>query len=115
MSASTNSHNTNISNENILSNSDIPITNFTSIIEPTSSDDPISNNNIEDNNHIYDRIPQPPNPIVTKSSDDDDDDEITTITHSMNENIDWFSSKEYIIFKNQLTSLRNCNNFVLKE
>lgn len=128
MSVNTNLHNNNELNENVLSIIDTPIPTFNSIPEPTEINDIISDNKphyksikklnieesvIEENTDlIYDTIPQPHNDNVKPSPSDDD---LTSITHSLPDNFDWFSSKEYIIFKNQLASIRKCNNFILKE
>lgn len=127
MSVNTNSHNKNELNENVLSVNDAPIPTFNSIPGSTDINEIISDTRqyyksvkklnleesvIEENNDIYGNIQHLPSAKIKQSSDDDD---VTSITHSIPENFDWFSSKEYIIFKNQLASLRKCNNFILKE
>lgn len=126
MSVNTNSHNNDELNENILSNSDAPIPTFNSIPEPAPDNNDNTANTIhyvsvkkhttvpalEDTNEIVDVIPSPKK--IT-SNDTSSDDDLTSITNSQHENRNWFASKEYIIFKNQLSSLRKNNIFILKE
>jgi hypothetical protein len=128
MSVNTNSHNNNELNENVLSISDAPIPTFNSIPEPEPEPEPDNNITsdtthhvsvkkhtepvLEDTNEIVDVIPSPKKIKINDTSSDDD---LTSITNSQNGNKDWFASREYIIFKNQLNSLRKNNNFILKE
>lgn len=122
MSVNTNSHNNDELNENVLSNNDGPIPTFNSIPEPTdvkSTSNVNTNlyfsekrNSTEDINKTVDNIP---NLQKTDNKYTSSDDELTSITYNYDENLDWFSTKEYIIFKNQLASLRKNNNFILKE
>lgn len=125
MSVNTNSHNNNELNENVLSINDGPIPTFNSIPEPESNNDNTANTThyisvkkqntetvLEDTNEIVDVIPSPKKIRINNTSSDDD---LPSITNSQNGNKDWFASREYIIFKNQLSSLRKNNNFILKE
>ena len=125
MSVNTNSHNNNEFNENVLSINDGPIPTFNSIPEPESKNDNTANTThyisvkkhntetvLEDTNEIVDVIPSPKKITINNTLSDDD---LPSITNSQNGNNDWFASREYIIFKNQLNSLRKNNNFILKE
>jgi hypothetical protein len=104
MSVNTNSHNT---NENVLSVNDKPIPTFNSISEPVDIIEVLSDNKLH-----YTSIKKL---NIADTITEENDDGVTSITDSIPDNFDWFSSKEYIIFKNQLASLRKCNNFILKE
>ena len=120
------SDNTNLNNntENVLSINDIPIGTYNAIDDPEENnaiDDSEENNTIDDPEETHHKsIKQ----IHISNDDEQDDDELSldSITYSSNSIIstprgtfDWFSTKEYIIFKNQLSSLRKNNNFILKE
>jgi len=125
MSDNTNLQNDDISDENMLSLSEAPISTFTEILE---TEEEKLNASIEQSHyksikipHNNDDEPDPPEDNIPKPSDEitsmksvSSYDEILSIPPNKNE-FDWFSSKEYIIFKNQLYSLRKNNNFILKE
>ena len=126
MSDNTNLQNDDISDGNMLSLSEAPISTFTEILE---TEEEKLNASIEQSHYKSIKIPHnndddepdPPEDNIPKPSDEitsmksvSSYDEILSIPPNKNE-FDWFSSKEYIIFKNQLYSLRKNNNFILKE
>jgi len=132
MSDNTNSHNNDELNENVLSINNGPIPTFNSIPEPEPEPASEPDNNIvsdtthpvsvkkhnnaepvlEDTNEIVDVIPSPKKIKINDTSSDDD---LTSTATSQDGNKDWFASREYIIFRHQLNSLRKNNNFILKE
>jgi len=123
MSDNTNSQNNDINDENMLSLSDAPITAFTEIVE-TEEEKQNSTNELqhhksvklphdEDATSILDNIPKPSDETASLKSVSSYD-EIISFTPN-HPNFDWFSTREYNIFKNQLYSLRKNNNFILKE
>jgi hypothetical protein len=91
------------------------IENNETIIDTSSSE--ISNNNITDN------IPAPPSSARSSrtSSLSEQPPPATSIlarripVADSKADIDWFAQREYIMFKNELTSQRKINNFILKE
>ena len=123
MSDNTNSQNNDINDENMLSLSDAPITAFTEIVE-TEEEKQNSTNELqhhksvklphdEEATSILDNIPKPSDETASLKSVSSYD-EIISFTPN-HPNFDWFSTREYNIFKNQLYSLRKNNNFILKE
>ena len=122
MSDNTNNNDDIENSENVLSLKDAPISTFSEIIESEEQKQynvpellhhkSVKKVNDDDNNTVViDNIPQESTTIKSVTSYD----EILS-TSSVSESIfDWFSSREYIIFKNQLHSLRRNNNFILKE
>jgi hypothetical protein len=127
MSDNTNSTNNSITNdivdENMLSLSEAPISTFKEIIESeeekqnTSKEQShyksIKTQNVDEDVRLQDTIPKESDETASLKSVSSYD-EILSIPPNQN-NFDWFSSREYIIFKNQLYSLRKNNNFILKE
>lgn len=126
MSDNTNSQNNDVTNdindENMLSLSDAPITTFTELVE-TEEEKQNSTNELhhksvklphdEETTAIRDNIPNPSDETTSLKSISSYDE---ILTFSPNQpNFDWFATKEYNIFKNQLHSLRKNNNFILKE
>ena len=123
MSDNTNSQNNDINDENMLSLSDAPITAFTEIVE-TEEEKQNSTNELqhhksvklphdEESTSILDNIPKSSDETASLKSVSSYDE---IISFSPNHpNFDWFSTREYNIFKNQLYSLRKNNNFILKE
>lgn len=123
MSDNTNSQNNDINDENMLSLSEAPITTFTEIVE-TEEEKQNSTNELqhhksvklphdEDATSIPDTIPKQSDETASLKSVSSYDE---IISFSPNHpNFDWFSTREYNIFKNQLYSLRKNNNFILKE
>ena len=123
MSDNTNSQNNDVNDENMLSLSDAPITAFTEIVE-TEEEKQNSTNELqhhksvklphdEEATSILDNIPKPSDETASLKSVSSYD-EIISFTPN-HPNFDWFSTREYNIFKNQLYSLRKNNNFILKE
>jgi len=123
MSDNTNSQNNDINDENMLSLSDAPITAFTEIVE-TEEEKQNSTNELqhhksvklphdEEATSILDNIPNHSDETASLKSVSSYD-EIISFTPN-HPNFDWFSTREYNIFKNQLYSLRKNNNFILKE
>ena len=127
MSDNTNSTNNSITNdivdENMLSLSEAPISTFKEIIESeeekqnTSKEQShyksIKTQNVDEDVRLQDTIPKESDETASLKSVSSYD-EILSIPPNQN-NFDWFSSREYIIFKNQLYSLRKNNNFILRE
>ena len=123
MSDNTNPQNNDINDENMLSLSEAPITTFTEIIE-TEEEKQNSTNELhhhksvklphnEEDTSILDNIPTHSDETASLKSVSSYDE---IISFSPNQpNFDWFSTREYNIFKNQLYSLRKNNNFILKE
>ena len=124
MSDNTNPQNNDLINdEEMPSLSDAPITTFTELVETEGEK---QNSNSELPNHksvklphdneealIPDNIPNPSDETASLKSVSSYDE---ILAFSPNQpNFDWFSTKEYNIFKNQLYSLRKNNNFILKE
>jgi hypothetical protein len=112
-----------INDEEIPSLSDAPITTFTELVE-TEGEKQNSNNELphhksvklpHDNEEapIPDNIPKPSDETASLKSVSSYD-EILAFSPNQH-NFDWFSTREYNIFKNQLYSLRKNNNFILKE
>jgi hypothetical protein len=123
MSDNTNSQNNDINDENMLSLSEAPITTFTEIVE-TEEEKQNSTNELqhhksvklphdEDATSILDNIPKQSDETASLKSISSYD-EIMSFSPN-HPNFDWFSTREYNIFKNQLYSLRKNNNFILKE
>ncbi len=123
MSDNTNPQNNDINDENMLSLSEAPITTFTEIVE-TEEEKQNSTNELqhhksvklphdEEATSILDNIPKPSDETASLKSVSSYD-EILSFTPNK-PNFDWFATKEYNIFKNQLYSLRKNNNFILKE
>jgi len=91
------------------------IENSETIIDTSSSE--LSNNNIVDN------IPVTPNSrrsSRTNALSEQPPPATSTLTRRIpvadsSDDIDWFAQREYIMFKNELTSQRKINNFILKE
>ena len=110
--------------ENTLSIREAPIATFTEIVE---TEEQKINNKLELSHHksikkmndnensviseVIDNIPEQTNTTNSVGSYD----EVLSTSSISENNFDWFSSKEYIIFKNQLRSLRKNNNSILKE
>ena len=127
MSDNTNSTNNSITNdivdENMPSLTEAPISTFKEIIESeeekqnTSKEQShyksIKTQNVDEDVRLQDTIPKESDETASLKSVSSYD-EILSIPPNQN-NFDWFSSREYIIFKNQLYSLRKNNNFILKE
>jgi len=125
MSDNTNPQNNDLINdEEMPSLSDAPITTFTELVE-TEGEKQNSNSELphhksvklpHDNDEeepIPDNIPKPSDETASLKSVSSYDE---ILAFSPNQpNFDWFSTKEYNIFKNQLYSLRKNNNFILKE
>ena len=123
MSDNTNSQNNDINDENMLSLSEAPIATFTEIVE-TEEEKQNSTNELqhhksvklphdEDATSILDNIPKQSDETASLKSISSYD-EIMSFSPN-HPNFDWFSTREYNIFKNQLYSLRKNNNFILKE
>lgn len=73
--------------------------------EPSSSLSSRSRNNDDDTTVSSNHTPNEMTSLISrKELDKDSDDEF-----------DWFAQREYIMFKNELTSQRKINNFILKE
>jgi succinate dehydrogenase flavin-adding protein (antitoxin of CptAB toxin-antitoxin module) len=127
MSDNTNSTNNSITNdivdENMPSLTEAPISTFKEILETedeklnTSKEQShyksIKTQNVDEDVRLQDTIPKESDETASLKSVSSYD-EILSIPPNQN-NFDWFSSREYIIFKNQLYSLRKNNNFILKE
>ena len=127
MSDNTSLHNNitnDINDENMPSLKDAPISTFKEIIETEEEKQNASTelphhksvklpHNNDDSDSGQDNIPTPSDETASLKSVSSYD-EILSIPPNKN-NFDWFSSREYIIFKNQLYSLRKNNNFILKE
>ena len=127
MSDNTSSTNNSITNdivdENMLSLTEAPISTFKEILETedeklnTSKEQShyksIKAQNVDEDVRLQDTIPKESDETASLKSVSSYD-EILSIPPNQN-NFDWFSSREYIIFKNQLYSLRKNNNFILKE
>jgi len=123
MSDNTNSQNNDINDENMLSLSEAPITAFTELVE-TEEEKQNSTNELqhqksvklphdEESTYILDNIPKSSDETASLKSVSSYDE---IISFSPNHpKFDWFSTREYNIFKNQLYSLRKNNNFILKE
>jgi len=112
-----------INDENMLSLTDAPISTFKEILETEdeklnttkeqSHYKSIKTHNVDEDVRLQDKIPNESDDTASLKSVSSYD-EILSIPPNQN-NFDWFSSREYIIFKNQLYSLRKNNNFILKE
>ena len=126
MSDNTNPQNNDINDindENMLSLSEAPITMFTEIVE-TEEDKQNSTNELQHHKSVKLSLDVEATPIpdtIPKQSDETASlksvssyDEIISFSPN-HPNFDWFSTREYNIFKNQLYSLRKNNNFILKE
>lgn len=127
MSDNTNSNDDIENTENMLSIKEEPMTTFTEIIESAEQ----KQHNIPALSHHksvkkHDEIEEQEitnllDSIPTQQNKEESLESVTSYdeilsTSSIDEsNFDWFSTKEYIIFKNQLHSLRKNNNFILKE
>lgn len=127
MSDNTNSNDDIENTENMLSIKEEPMTTFTEIIEsaeqkqhniPTLSHHKSvkkhDENEEQEITNLLDSIPTQQNKEESLESVTSYD-EILSTSSIDESNFDWFSTKEYIIFKNQLHSLRKNNNFILKE
>lgn len=124
MSDNTNPQNNDIIDDNILSLSEAPITTFTELVE-TEEEKENTKNELQHNNNthkllhideehpITDNIPNPADETASLKSVSSYDEIISFTPNSPNFN--WFTTKEYNIFKNQLHSLRKTNNCILKE
>ena len=126
MSDNTNPQNNDINDindENMLSLSEAPITMFTEIVE-TEEEKQNSTNELQHHKSVKLSLDVEATPIpdtIPKQSDETASlksvssyDEIISFSPN-HPNFDWFSTREYNIFKNQLYSLRKNNNFILKE
>ena len=115
MSDNTNPQNNDIiDDENVLSLSEAPITAFTEIIETEEEKENAKQEMQRSQNmNLSDTIPTPTDDNASLKSVSSYD-EIVSFTPK-NPNFNWFATREYNIFKNQLHSLRKTNNFILKE
>lgn len=115
MSDNTNPQNNDIiDDENVLSLSEAPITTFTEIIETEEEKENAKQEMQRSQNmNLSDTIPTPTDDNASLKSVSSYD-EIVSFTPK-NPNFNWFATREYNIFKNQLHSLRKTNNFILKE
>jgi hypothetical protein len=115
MSDNTNPQNNDIiDDENVLSLSEAPITTFTEIIETEEEKENAKQEMQRSQNmNLSDTIPTPTDDTASLKSVSSYD-EIVSFTPK-NPNFNWFATREYNIFKNQLHSLRKTNNFILKE
>lgn len=127
MSDNTNSNDDIENTENMLSIKEEPMTTFTEIIESAEqkqhntpalshhkSVKKHDENEEQEITNLLDSIPTQQNKEESLESVTSYD-EILSTSSIDESNFDWFSTKEYIIFKNQLHSLRKNNNFILKE
>lgn len=105
--------------DNVLSIDDSPIPDFNSL---EHLDTHYKSKKHDDNSTIaseikpFDHIPESTNQTTNNNGNSNavNIDDISDLK-SIDEDIDWFKTREYQIFKNQLTSLRKNNIFILKE
>ena len=115
--------------ENVLSINDAPLPTFNALPDEEENNNDIiidlhknksvkKLNHIEDDNNSeilsIDSIPEPVDDIQSLKSINTRD-ENSSQRSQLSNNQNWFSTREYIVFKNQLHSLKKCNNFILKE
>jgi hypothetical protein len=119
-------NNTHDENSNNINNEDSPIENTFTPVEPADDNNTTSSisnntNNVNSEEPVQISTPSPASSRRTSKTESTKDNNQPVVLQrkinvadSMNE-IDWFKQREYIIFKNELTSQRKINNFILKE
>lgn len=116
--------------ENTFTPTTAIVDNIPAIVDDIFNTDPattVSNDNVEQDNTIQVSTPSPASSRRTSKTEESSyksnsqSNKLPVIMErkiyvaDSNIEIDWFAQREYIIFKNELTSQRKINNFILKE